>query len=136
MAWTPKAVAEWVFPVPGPPISTTFWARSRNSHLCDWRKVAAYERSCQRYSAIAQSLPDPDPLRLRHRDQIRAAVRDIIVEGSASLADYLPPDTDPNTLVLPQAIVDVEVDNLHAGNAPRFGIRRSQLDEWKRRTNK
>ena len=98
--------------------------------------MAAYERSCQRYAAIAQSLPDPDPLRLRYRDQIRAAVRDIIVEGGASLADYLPPDTDPNTLVLLQAIVDVEVDNLHAGNALRFGIRRSQFDEWKRRTNR
>ena len=37
----PKAVSAWVLPVPGPPVSTTFWAPSMNSHLCNWRNVAS-----------------------------------------------------------------------------------------------
>ena len=92
--------------------------------------LAAYERSCQRYSAIVKSLPEPDPLRLRYRDQIRAMVRDIVVEGHADLGDHVPDDLEPEVLVQLQAIVDAEVANLHDGNALRFGIRRSQFEAW------
>lgn len=95
--------------------------------------LAAYERSCQRYAAIVRSLPEPDPARLRYRDQIRAAVRNLVVEGSARLSDHLPSDTDPATIQLLQAIVDDEVQNLHEGNALRFGIRRSQFEAWAKR---
>ncbi len=95
--------------------------------------LAAYERSCQRYAAIVQSLPEPDPLRLRYRDEIRAAVHDVVVEGQAVIADYIAADTDLETLVHLQAIVDAEVANLHEGNALRFGIRRSQFEKWKQR---
>ncbi|MDR5655434.1 Fic family protein [Ruixingdingia sedimenti] len=94
--------------------------------------LAAYERSCQRYAALVKSLPEPDPLRLRYREEIRAMVRDIVVEGAASIADYLAAGTDPKTLVQLQAIVDAEVANLHEGNALRFGIRRSQFEAWRR----
>jgi len=95
--------------------------------------LAAYERSCQRYSAIVRSLPEPDPLRLRYRDQIRAMVRDIVVEGHADISDYVPGDIEPEVLVQLQAIVDAEVANLHEGNALRFGIRRSQFQAWRMR---
>lgn len=96
--------------------------------------LAAYERSCQRYAAIVQSLPEPDPLRLRYRDEIRAAVRDVVLAGQAVIADYVATDTDPTVLILLQAIVDAEVANLHEGNALRFGIRRSQFELWKRQS--
>ena len=96
--------------------------------------LAAYERSCQRYAAIVQSLPEPDPLRLRYRDEIRAAVHDVVVEGHAVITDYVAADTDPDTLVHLQAIVDAEIANLHEGNALRFGIRRSQFEQWKQRS--
>ncbi len=95
--------------------------------------LAAYERSCQRYAAIVQSLPEPDPLRLRYRDEIRAAVRDLVAAGHAVITDYVAANTDPDTLVHLQAIVDAEVANLHEGNALRFGIRRSQFEQWKQR---
>lgn len=95
--------------------------------------LAAYERSCQRYAALVKSLPEPDPLRLRYREEIRAMVRDIVVEGAASIADHVPADTDPGTLAQLQAIVDAEVANLHEGNVLRFGIRRSQFEAWRLR---
>jgi hypothetical protein len=93
--------------------------------------LAAYERSCQRYAVLVKSLPDPDPLRLRYRDEIRAMVRGIVVEGTADLADHLPVDIDPGTKASVQAIVDAEVANLHEGNALRFGIRRKEFEMWK-----
>ncbi|MDZ7909049.1 MAG: Fic family protein [Gemmobacter sp.] len=95
--------------------------------------LAAYERSCQRYAAIVKSLPEPDPLRLRYRNQIREVVRDIVVEGHADMRDHVPGDIEPEVLVQLQAIVDAEVANLHEGNALRFGIRRSQFEAWRMR---
>jgi hypothetical protein len=38
----------------------------------------AYERSAARYAAVRQSLGEPDPFRLRHRDALRAVVADIV----------------------------------------------------------
>ena len=97
--------------------------------------LAAYERSCQRYAVLVKSLPDPDPLRLRYRDEIRAMVRGIVVEGTADLGDYLPVDAEPSIYASIQAIVDADVANLHEGNALRFGIRRSEFEAWKRRSD-
>ena len=82
-----------------------------------------------------KSLPDPDPLRLRYRDEIRAMVRGIVVEGTADLGDYLPVDAEPSIYASIQAIVDADVANLHEGNALRFGIRRSEFEAWKRRSD-
>jgi len=92
--------------------------------------LAAYERSCQRYAAIVKSLPEPDPLRLRYREEIRAMVRDVVVLGAAEATDYLPADASPAVLSAIKAIVDAEIENLHEGNALRFGIRRSQFEAW------
>lgn len=93
--------------------------------------LAAYERSCQRYAAMVKSLPEPDPLRLRYRDAIRAMVRDIVMEGRANISDYVAADTDPGVLTQIQEIVDTEVASLHEGNALRFGIRRGEFEAWR-----
>ena len=92
--------------------------------------LAAYERSCQRYAAIVKSLPEPDPLRLRYREKLRAMVRDVVVEGHADIGEYVAADIDPDTCARLQEIVDAELANLHEGNALRFGIRRSQFEAW------
>ena len=89
--------------------------------------LAAYERSCQRYAATVRSLPEPDPLRLRYREQIRAMLRDTVVEGHADIGEYVAADIDPATRERLREIVDTELANLHEGNALRFGIRRSQF---------
>lgn len=41
----------------------------------------AYERSCQRYTAIKDSLPEPDPLRLRYRAALATVVAGIVRGG-------------------------------------------------------
>jgi Fic family protein len=39
--------------------------------------VSAYERSCQRHAAIRETVADPDPERLRHREALIAVVSEI-----------------------------------------------------------
>jgi len=41
--------------------------------------IWASERSAARYAAIRQSLGEPDPFRLRYRDQLRALIADLMV---------------------------------------------------------
>lgn len=82
-----------------------------------------------------KSLPEPDPLRLRYRDTIRAMMRDIVVEGRADIGDHVAADTDPAVPAQIQEIVDAEVAGLHEGNALRFGIRRGEFEVSVKRRN-
>ena len=95
----------------------------------------AYERSCQRYSVLRDSLPQPDPLRLRHREVIRVLVTDIVSNGvprddlpaiRQRVADLVEPaDVEPV-----MALTINELHQLHEGNIARYRLRPSQLRDW------
>jgi hypothetical protein len=40
--------------------------------------IWSYERSAERSAAVRQSLGEPDPFRLRHRDALRAVVAEVV----------------------------------------------------------
>ena len=71
----------------------------------------AYERSCQRYTVLRESLPTPDPLRLRHREVLRALVDPVDVEPVVALTIN-------------------ELHQLHQGNIARYRLRPSQFRDW------
>ena len=95
----------------------------------------AYERSCQRYTVLRDALPEPDPLRLRYRNELRDVVAAIvrssqpvepkaIQERAAALvaADDLPAFV---------AMAANELHHLHEGNVVRYGLRLSEFRNWK-----
>ena len=98
----------------------------------------AYRRSCARYSAIRQSLGQPDPFRLRYRQQIsqfvggvvkgrmdkRAAAKWIATQVTREI-----PQKDQSRFV---EVVETEVSNLHEGNIARYRLRLSAFYAWKR----
>src|SRR3989338_3867460 len=43
--------------------------------------IWAYERSCARYSAVRQSLGEPDPFRFKYRSQIAKLVAEVVQNG-------------------------------------------------------
>jgi hypothetical protein len=99
--------------------------------------VWAYERSCQRYGRIVESLPEPDPFRLKYRAPLREVVAMVIRE-------QLPPSTDGvNRLAVglvtdedrPQfvRVVLEELYNLHEGNIARYPVRLAEFEAWKKR---
>lgn len=98
----------------------------------------AYERSCQRYTVLRDSLPEPDPLRLRYRTQLRdvvtALVQDLQPIESTTIREYaaslIPADDMPDFV----AMVGNELHHLHEGNVARYGLRLSELRNWKLRT--
>jgi hypothetical protein len=98
----------------------------------------AYQRSAERYRAIRQSMGEPDPFRLRHRDALRDVVRLMVRE-------QVPPMAIPERIAayltrsaLPvaeharfHAAVLQELRNLNEGTFARYGLRPSEFDGWK-----
>jgi hypothetical protein len=96
----------------------------------------AYERSCLRYAAIRQSLGEPDPFRLRYRDDIRVIITLIVVnaESQAEAGQEITtfaarlPEADRAKFI---EVVETELLGLHEGNFARYRIRPSEFAAWK-----
>lgn len=99
--------------------------------------VWAYERSCQQYVAVQQTLVPPDTFRLRHRQALAEVVAAIVRQGAAATAQAVrgrvPASVDDTERERFVQLVLAEFDVLHAGNAVRFGIRPLEYAAWESR---
>ena len=100
--------------------------------------VWAYGRSCKRYSAIRQSLGEPDPFRLKYRQQIKKFVADVVrdcldkrkaANWIAKMSEKEIPTDDKARFV---EVVETELINLHEGNFARYQLRPSEFLDWKK----
>jgi hypothetical protein len=98
--------------------------------------VWAYERSCARYSAVRQSLSDPDPFRLRYRTQVGEFVVGVVrdrmdkreaVRWIAKKASTKVPSEDKARFI---EVVETELSGLHEGNIARYRLRLSEFKDW------
>jgi len=97
----------------------------------------AYQRSCDRYSAVRQTLGEPDPFLLRHRTVIKELVRSVVTEGMSKteavawirerVAGVAPMD-DRKRLV---EVVETELMCLHQGSIARYRLKPSEFNAWK-----
>lgn len=99
--------------------------------------VWAYERSCARYAAVQQSLGDPDPFRLRHRELIKTLVHHLVISrmDKQHATIYIRqqamqhlPKTEQTRFI---EVIESEALSLHEGNIARYKLRPSQYAEWK-----
>ena len=102
--------------------------------------VWAYERSCQRYVAIKESLPEPDPLRMRNREALIDVVSEIVRGGKPiaaplvrELAAPLVPPADLDQFV---AMAFNDLHHLHEGNVARYRLRLLEFRAWKQLINR
>lgn len=98
----------------------------------------AYRRSCARYTAVRQSLGDPDPFRLRHRAVIGRFVREVVLgvmdkraaaKWIAGEAVKLISEGERTRFV---EVVETELGCLHGGNIARYRLRPSEFEAWSR----
>ena len=99
--------------------------------------VWAYERSAARYKAIRQSLGEPDPFRLRYREQLREIVAELIrsrlgrKRAAAHLIEWaaqrIAPEDQPRFV----DVVEAELAGLHDGNFARYQVRPSEFAAWR-----
>jgi hypothetical protein len=102
--------------------------------------VWAYERSCLRYAAVKESLPEPDPLRLRNRQALIEVVGEVVRAGAdidlANLRERARGLVSPTDLEQFAAMALSDLHHLHEGNLARYRLRPSELRAWKQRPPK
>jgi hypothetical protein len=94
----------------------------------------AYERSCQRYTAIKDSVPEPDPLRMRYRDALASVVAGIVRGGMPIEHDAIrrlsTPLVDTADLEAFLTMATNELYQLHEGSLARYRLRPSEFQRW------
>lgn len=96
----------------------------------------AYARSVEQFRVTREALGQPDPLRLRYRQQLREVVREVVldlqlpqrvlVRARAKAHDVPAADLDAFT----EAALGLLID-LHEGALYRYGLRPDDLTVWK-----
>lgn len=100
--------------------------------------IWAYERSAARYAAVRQSLGQPDPFKLKHRDSLRAIVAEIVRAGmdrkaaSARIASWTQAHIDTSDRDQFREVVESELLSLHEGNFARYRIKPSEFRAWRK----
>jgi Fic family protein len=98
----------------------------------------AYKRSAERYAAVRQSLGEPDPFRLKHRDTLREVVHTIVRDqlDRAAAFKYLETWTAENLAEDDrdefQRVAEDEILALHEGNFARYQVRPSEFEGWRK----
>ncbi|WP_420963909.1 Fic family protein [Brucella sp. IR073] len=97
----------------------------------------AYERSAARYAAVRQSLGEPDPFRLRYREELRELIAALIrgrtgrQKATAHIADWATERINSADRERFVEIAEAELTGLHEGNFARYRIRPSEFSGWR-----
>lgn len=99
--------------------------------------VWAYKRSCARYSAVRQSLGDPYPFRLQHRQFITQAVTEVARDklSKPQAVSHIQRFAQEQIKALDRErfieVVETQLLSLHEGNIARFRLRPSEFHAWR-----
>jgi hypothetical protein len=99
--------------------------------------IWAYERSAARYTAIQQSLGEPDPFRLRYRDALRTLIGDVVRAGlgrasaARRIAAWTGDHIDEADRSAFRTAAEDELLALHEGNFARYGLRPAEFNAWR-----
>ena len=99
--------------------------------------IWAYERSANRYAAVRQSLGEPDPFRLLHRQDLREVIAAVVRgrmdkrQAIAHVKDWTQGHIDPEDRERFRETAEDELLGLHEGNFARYQIRPSEFAVWR-----
>ncbi len=99
--------------------------------------IWAYERSCARYPAVAQSLGDPDVFRMRYRNPIAELVGAIVrnkntkQQATAMARAQAPLTVLPHEQARFVEVIEDELLSLHTGNIWCYRLRPPEYEQWK-----
>jgi fido (protein-threonine AMPylation protein) len=97
--------------------------------------VWAYERSARQYKTVRDSLPEPDPFRLKYRNALTEIVGDIVrrrmPQTEVAIAESARPMVEATDVPVFTQMVLREIGDLHEGNIARYRIRPSEFQQWR-----
>jgi hypothetical protein len=96
--------------------------------------IWAYERSSRRYKTVRDSLPEPDPFRLKYRTALTEVVGEVVrrrlpptIDTVTELSRVLVPANDLEPFA---QLALAELNGLHEGNIARFRLRPTEFRLW------
>lgn len=98
--------------------------------------VWAYQRSCARYSAVRQSLGEPDLFRLQHRQAIGEVVAAVVRErlnkaqAIAHIHQFARQSVAPSEQHKFIETVETQLLSLHEGSIARYRLRPGEFHAW------
>ena len=97
--------------------------------------ITAYERSAAQYHVVRDSVIQPDPIRLRYRNELRAVVQKVVVAGGATTLGNIRKLIEATSVPAEDLNRFAEVAlelllNLNEGSATRYGLRPSEYNAW------
>ncbi len=96
----------------------------------------AYQRSAERYVAARQSIGEPDPFRMTHRDSLREIIGDVIrnkfsrAEALRQIEKWSAQHIAADDVTRFIEVAEDEILALHEGNFAKYRIRPSEFKEW------
>ena len=99
--------------------------------------IWAYERSAARHGAIRQSVGEPDPFRLRHREALRQIVGEIVrnrlglESAAARVAEWAEANVEAGDRARFIETAETELLGLHEGNYARYRVSAREYDAWR-----
>jgi hypothetical protein len=98
--------------------------------------IWAYERSTREYVVVRKSLADPEPFRLRYRQQLHELVANIVRGKHLEILQMIKQYTDENVPEDDRAafveLVQDEIKRLHPGIIARYRLRQSEFMAWQK----
>lgn len=96
--------------------------------------VWAYERSCQRYLAIVQTMVEPDPLKIKYREALIQAVQTVVKGLKQPSPAVIAEVAQEHAVEADQAafreMLTTALQQLHEGSIARYRLRRSEYIAW------
>ena len=97
----------------------------------------AYRRSAARFAAVAQSMGEPDPFRMKHREGLREIAAWVVrrgmdrTEASRHVSEWAAAHVAESERRKFQEAGERELLSLHEGNLVRYGLSLAELGKWK-----
>lgn len=98
--------------------------------------IWAYERSARDYTAVRQTLGEPDEFKLRYRDGLKTVVSDVVNApltrplALEHIVQWTRDNIPAEDAARFQEAAETELLALHIGNIARFKIRPSEFEAW------
>ena len=96
--------------------------------------IWAYERSCQRYLAIAQTMVEPHPLKIKYREALIQAVQTVVKglrqPSPAVIAEVAQDHAAQADQAAFREMLTAALQQLHEGSIARYRLRRSEYIAW------
>lgn len=98
--------------------------------------IWAYKRSCERYSAVRQTIGEPDPFRLKHKELLFAAVNQVVKQAMSKtqaigyIQQFAREQIEPVYQFQLIEMIESELLSLHEGNFARYKVTPNEFKHW------